>query len=88
MNKYLIKSQEIAEMAGTSKTHFINPGAKRLNKSLGDAAGLTGLGFHIIDVEPGDETTEHHLHHYEDERVFILERDDFSFARFASAAKV
>ena len=72
MDKYLIKSQEIAEMAGTGKTHFINPNAKRLNKSLGDVAGLTGFGFHIIEVEPGYETTEHHLHHYEDECVFVL----------------
>lgn len=34
--------------------------------------GLTGFGFHIIEVEPGHETTEHHVHHYEDECVFIL----------------
>jgi uncharacterized cupin superfamily protein len=72
MNQYLIKSQAIAEMPGTSKTHFINPNARRLNKSLGDATGLTGFGFHIIEVEPGHETTEHHLHYQEDECVFVL----------------
>ncbi|MEA3122793.1 MAG: hypothetical protein QOH33_2383, partial [Paraburkholderia sp.] len=31
MSTYLIKSQEIAEMEGTSKTHFRNPNAKRIN---------------------------------------------------------
>lgn len=72
MSAYLIKSQEIAEMEGIRKTHFRNPNAKRINKSLGDAAGLTGFGFHIIEVEPGHETTEHHLHHHEDECVFVL----------------
>ena len=72
MSTYLITSQEIAEMEGTRKTHFSNPNAKRINKSLGDAAGLTGFGFHIIEVEPGHETTEHHLHHHEDECVFVL----------------
>jgi uncharacterized cupin superfamily protein len=72
MSLYLITSQEIAEMEGTRKTHFSNPNAKRINKSLGDAAGLTGFGFHIIEVEPGHETTEHHLHHHEDECVFVL----------------
>jgi uncharacterized cupin superfamily protein len=72
MSTYLITSQEIAEMEGTGKTHFKNPNAKRINKSLGDVAGLTGFGFHIIEVEPGHETTEHHLHHHEDECVFVL----------------
>ncbi|WP_233861967.1 cupin domain-containing protein [Paraburkholderia adhaesiva] len=72
MSLYLIKSQDIAEMEGTRKTHFINPNAKRINKSLGEATGLTGFGFHLIEVEPGDETTEHHFHHHEDECVFVL----------------
>lgn len=69
---YLITSDEISAMEGLSKTHFSNENAKRLNKSLGDLAGLTGFGFHIIEVQPGHETTEHHRHHYEDECVFVL----------------
>src|ERR1700761_4722236 len=69
---YLIRSEEIDEIEGIQKTHFLNPKAQRINKSLGDATGLTGFGFHIIEVEPGHETTEHHIHHYEDECVFVL----------------
>jgi uncharacterized cupin superfamily protein len=69
---YLLTADEIAELEGTRKTHFLNPKAKRVNKSLGDITGLTGFGFHIIEVAPGDETTEHHLHYYEDECVFVL----------------
>jgi uncharacterized cupin superfamily protein len=69
---YLIRRDEIAAMAGTRKTHFRNGNARRLNKSLGDATGLTGIGFHLIEVEPGHETTEHHVHHCEDECVFVL----------------
>lgn len=70
--KYLITAEEIDAMEGLPKTHFLNSNAKRINKSLGDAAGLTGLGFHIIEVKPGFETTEYHRHHYEDECVYIL----------------
>ena len=44
-----------------------------MNKSLGDKTGLTGLGFHLIEVQPGDETTEYHNHHFEDECVYVLE---------------
>lgn len=69
---YLLKAHEIEAMQGLAKTHFLNPNARRINKSLGDATGLTGLGFHIIEVEPGRETTEYHVHHFEDEAVYVL----------------
>lgn len=69
---YLLKAADIAAMEGLSKTHFLNNGARRVNKSLGDATGLTGLGIHLIEVAPGDETTEYHVHHFEDEAVYIL----------------
>ncbi|MEJ6391763.1 cupin domain-containing protein [Gymnodinialimonas sp. 2305UL16-5] len=69
---YLLKANDIAAMAGLAKVHFVNPNAKRINKSLGDATGLTGLGIHLIEVAPGDETTEYHVHHHEDEAVYIL----------------
>ncbi|WP_269581414.1 cupin domain-containing protein [Roseibium sp. Sym1] len=69
---YILTRDDIAAMEGTQKTHFLNPNAQRLNKSLGDATGLTGFGFHLIEVEPGFETTEHHCHYHEDECVFVL----------------
>ena len=69
---YLVRAGDIAAMEGLRKTHFLNPGAKRVNRSLGDLTGLTGFGFHVIEVEPGDETTEHHVHHHEDECVYVL----------------
>ena len=69
---YLITAAEIDAMEGLAKVHFRNPNAQRINKSLGDATGLTGLGIHLIEVAPGHETTEYHVHHYEDEAVYIL----------------
>jgi len=71
-DKYLVTAEEIAAMDGLDKVHFLNPEAKRINKSLGDLTGLTGFGFHIIEVAPGDETTEYHVHHFEDECVYVL----------------
>lgn len=70
---YLVTAAEIASVKGLAKTHFLNPNAQRVNKSLGDLTGLTGFGFHIIEVEPGRDSTEHHVHHYEDECVYVLE---------------
>lgn len=50
MDKYLITAKEIDAMAGLEKSHFLNKDAQRRNKSLGDLTGLTGLGFHLIEV--------------------------------------
>lgn len=69
---YIVKAEEIINMDGLNKAHFLNPNAKRNNKSLGDLVGLTGIGVHLIEVQPGHETTEFHVHHHEDEAVYIL----------------
>ncbi|MGR3321081.1 MAG: cupin domain-containing protein [Pseudooceanicola sp.] len=69
---YIVTAAEIAAMQGLDKTHFLNPRAKRINKSLGDLAGLTGIGVHLIEVQPGDMTTEHHVHYHEDEALYVL----------------
>lgn len=73
MDRYIITKQEIDGLEGLNKTHFLNDDAQRINKSLGDLTGLTGFGFHIIEVPPGKQSTEMHRHHHEDECVFILE---------------
>ncbi len=73
MDRYIVTREEIEKFEGVEKTHFLNDNARRLNKSLGDLTGLTGLGFHIIEVPPGRETTELHVHYHEDECIYILE---------------
>ncbi|MEZ8142993.1 cupin [Enterovibrio norvegicus FF-162] len=72
MSEYIIKKQAIEEMEGVTKTHFLNANAVRKSKSLGDLVGLTGLGFHIIEIEPGHESTQYHVHYFEDECVYVL----------------
>jgi uncharacterized cupin superfamily protein len=73
MKRSFITKEDIDAMEGLSKTHFLNSNAQRVNKSLGDMVGLTGIGFHIIEVQPGHESTELHKHYFEDECVYILE---------------
>jgi len=67
-----VSRQQIADEPGEKKTHFLNPQAQRLNISLGDLVGLKSLGVHIITVEPGHFTTEHHFHHAEEEAIYVL----------------
>lgn len=71
-DRYIVTAEEIEAMPGLDKVHFLNPNARRNNKSLGDLTGLTGIGFHIIDVPPGCETSEPHVHFHEDECVYVL----------------
>jgi len=73
MDKYIVTRQEIEDFDGLHKTHFLNDGASRLNKSLGDLTGLTGFGFHIVELQPDRFSAEYHVHHFEDECVYILE---------------
>jgi len=73
MDKYILTRQDIADYEGIDKTHFLNDNARRNNKSLGDLTGLSCFGFHIIEVPPGNYSTELHRHYHEDECVYILE---------------
>jgi uncharacterized cupin superfamily protein len=70
--KLLLKAADIENMPGEHKVHFLNPNAVRLNKSLGDAVGLNHIGVHMVAVEPGRDTTEYHIHYYEEECVYVL----------------
>jgi len=73
IDKYIVTKHEIAAFEGIEKEHFLNSNAQRLNKSLGDLTGLSGIGFHIIEIQPGHQSTELHMHHQEEECVYILE---------------
>ncbi len=73
MSDYVIKKQQIDSMPGLDKVHFLNDDAVRNNKSLGDLTGITGFGFHLIEVPPGKVSTEYHVHFFEDECTYVLE---------------
>ena len=68
----ILSAQAIAAMDAVKRVHFLNEGAIRSNKSIGDAAGLKNLGVHVITVQPGHRSTEYHFHHYEEECVYVL----------------
>ena len=68
----VLKADDIENMAGKQKIHFLNSNAVRLNKSLGDAVGLREIGVHLIYVEPNRESTEYHKHYYEEECIYVL----------------
>lgn len=86
--KYLLRAEDIENLEAKEITHFLNPNALRMNKSLGDAVGMSNMGVHMISVEPGFDTTEFHKHIYEEECIYIIsgtgkltiESDDYDVA--------
>ena len=68
----ILTSQQIEEMKGEKRIHFLNPNAERIRKSIGDAVGLRKIGVHIVSIEPGKDSTEYHKHYNEEECIYVL----------------
>lgn len=68
----LLTAAAIEKMPETRRVHRLNKGAIRHGKSLGDALGMEKLGFHVVRIAPGDESTEYHTHYCDEEFVYIL----------------
>ena len=68
----VLSAAKIAAMEAVRRVHNLNPGAVRLNKSLGDEVGLKNLGIHVITIAPGHRSTEFHTHKYEEEAIYVL----------------
>jgi uncharacterized cupin superfamily protein len=65
-------SKRLSEMDERRHVHQYNDNAIRMTKTLGDLAGLTDMGLHMVRIEPGRETTEHHFHGQDEEFLFIV----------------
>lgn len=68
----MLSMKAIEAMEGERRVHALNPNAVRISKSLGDAVGLTQLGFHMVTIMPGHESAEYHRHLYEEECAYVL----------------
>lgn len=62
----------IAGLPEKAVVHQFNPNAVRNTRSLGDLAGLQDMGVHLVRVEPGRDTTEHHFHGQDEEFLYIV----------------
>jgi uncharacterized cupin superfamily protein len=51
---------------------FAGPCADRIRRRLGDAGGLTQYGVNIMQLPPGNWSSQRHWHSHEDEFVYIV----------------
>ena len=68
----LLSAAAIRRLKENKFVHFLNPGAIRHTRSLGDACGLSTIGVHRVRLKQGDDSTEYHFHHQDEEWVYIL----------------
>lgn len=68
----LLSAANIRRLKEDKFVHFLNPGAIRYTRSLGDACGLQSIGVHLVRLKQGDDSTEYHFHHQDEEWVYIL----------------
>ncbi len=52
--------------------HQFNSNAIRMTRTLGQLAGLSTLGVHLVRLEPGRDSTQFHHHDSDEEFVYIL----------------
>lgn len=67
-----MSAAQIADLPEKTVIHQFNPNAVRHTRSLGDMAGLSDCGVHLVRVEPGHDTTEYHYHLQDEEFLMIL----------------
>ena len=70
---YFMPSEKISELPNKLRTHVLNEKAQRRERSLAKATGMEELDFAIVEIYPGDESTEHHKHYHEEECLYVLE---------------
>ncbi|MDA1075927.1 MAG: cupin domain-containing protein [Proteobacteria bacterium] len=68
-----LSASEIDAIEPFRRQHQFNDNAVRLTRTLGERVGMQRIGIHLITVEPGFETTQHHYHDSDEEFIYVLE---------------
>ena len=70
--RVLLRSGDIQALPEERRPHPLNAAFVRHTRSLGDAAGLSTIGVHLVRLESGDTSSVYHFHHQDEEWVYIL----------------
>lgn len=69
---FLLRASDIQELPEVRRPHPLDASLVRHTRSLGDAAGLSSIGIHLVRLERGDTSSVLHFHHQDEEWVYIL----------------
>lgn len=68
----LLRSNDIQRLPEERRPHPLDSTLVRHTRSLGDAAGLSAIGVHLVRLERGGTSSVFHFHHQDEEWVYIL----------------
>lgn len=69
---HLLRAADIAALDERRHEHQFNANAVRLTRTLGLATGLARIGVHLVRLEPGRDSTQHHYHDADEEFLYVL----------------
>lgn len=70
--KPLLRREEVEALDEVRRPHPLDPSLVRHTRSLGDAVGLETIGVHLVRLEKGNTSSVQHLHHQDEEWIYIL----------------
>ena len=71
--RHIVRTGQVDWPRVKARRHPFNPASRMQMVPLGDPAGMTQLGVHLIRIPPGKESFIPHAHTVSEEFVFILE---------------
>ncbi len=69
---HLLRAADIAALPERRHQHQFNDNAVRMTRTLGQLTGMERIGIHMIRLEPGRDSTQHHFHDADEEFVLVL----------------
>lgn len=69
---HLLRAADIETLPERRRQHQFNDNAVRLVRTLGEITGLERIGLHLVRLEPGRESTQHHYHDADEEFLYVL----------------
>lgn len=72
MPTHLFRAADIDALPEAASQHQFNDNAVRHVKTLTNLAELKRIGLHVVRLEPGRESTEHHSHDNDEEFLVVL----------------
>ena len=68
----LLRKADIQALPEERRPHPLDAALVRHTRSLGDAAGLSTIGVHLVRLTQGDTSSVLHFHHQDEEWVYVL----------------
>jgi uncharacterized cupin superfamily protein len=69
---HLLSAAAIATLDERAHVHQFNSNAVRLTRTLGERAGLERIGVHLVRLETGRDSTQHHFHDADEEFIYVI----------------